>query len=780
MLVLDKRVDVVCRTVEFGKATELFVEVKDYEGHLTRQQVNSIYNDYEGILRTRPSSRLLLVTSAGLSSAAQSYVDGRTDMFHQTIWELEDAALGLMPYVRAQTAAFDDDGLSSYYVDARARVAAYDRDHRRSLASQDIPLLQTVEAWIDEPSAPPLAILGGYGAGKSSFAKRLLSRQAERAIADPSARRPVLIRLGNVTRSTSLDSLLGSLFTSEYEVRGYSFRRFRDLNEKGRLLLILDGFDEMKHAMTWTEFLNEIKELNRLNTGQSKVVLLGRPSAFTSDDEHLEVLRGRIRVEAGLTTRLPNWPQFREYELEQFTRDERMDFVSRFLRAKLQRLDSGAKLSLGAIERRVVEVNRLADEDTDVFGKPVHARILVELALDAEFDLAGLSGTVTRWTLYSQFFSMLARRETEKPARSPIEARFRLEFLRRVAHWLWTQRDGATAFKNSELPKSIFEGLPDGDAEDPADKSREYLAGAFLERKANDHYFFPHRSFAEYLIADGLASSPPTERQHQQYASLIRDGVAGFLEVAPSARNMSEWCTTLGSDSGTIPLDYFLFMANASGGYDAMARRLPATSCWRPFVELLATKPDELYERQRLVSGTIIGEDIRNVASLLAAMTRFHGLLPARPEASGEYGSLKDLSSVVAAALITRTVSSFREKQPGSRHTIDERHAPMLHLAQAAVSVLTEDQSRTVEFSWAKLGDVASGFNERMGPSLETGPQEHDCKLMPSERLPYFTVRELMPAKCSDFFHEVVLRRGSLDHVSLVSRVERRQSQRED
>lgn len=780
ILVNDKRVDIVCRIKELGKATQLFVEVKDYEKHLGRSDVNSIHGDYESILRANPSSKLLLITRNGISSSAQSYIDHKHDMFHQTIWELEDGALGLLPYVAAQTHAFKEDGLSSYYVGARARQALYDLDHCRSLASDSFDLLADVEKWLAEPEAPPLAILGGYGAGKSSFAKRLLSRQANRAIADPSERRPILIRLGSITRSTGLDSLLGSLFTSEYEVRGYNFRRFCELNEKGRLLLILDGFDEMKHAMTWTEFLNEIRELNKLNVGKSKVILLGRPSAFTSDDEHLEVLRGRFRVDAGLTSRLPDWPEFREYELEAFTREERIEFVRRFLQTKLETPSRRPAISKDAVERRVAEVNRLADEDPDVFGKPVHARILVELALDADFDLAGLSGVVTRWTLYAQFFAMLARRETEKPARSPIEGQFRLAFLRRVARWLWTERDGSTAFRASELPNAIFDGLPDGDAETLADKRREYLAGAFLERKAQDNYFFPHRSFAEFLIAEDLASNPPGDRQHAEYAALVRDGVADFLVVAPASRTLGHWCRSLGAESGILPIDYFLFLADAAGGYARMLEHIPPKSCWHPYVRLLASHPEDLHERFKGFSDMILQEDHRTIAFVLSAMTRFHDLLPVQSDTAADHSPLQELTPVAAAALISRTVSLFREKQPGSRHTIEERHSPFLLLAKAATSVQTEDQSRIVQFSWAKLGEAAAALVDKIGPSLVIDTHQYEYRTMPSQRVPYFQVRELMPKRSSDFFHEVVLKRGSLDLVSVVSRVERRSSFREE
>lgn len=765
-----KKVDVVCRVTEFGKSTELFVEVKDYGRNLTREEVARICVDYEPVLDASASSKLLLVTRAGLSPSGQESVDGRSRMYHQTIWEMEDAAFALLPYVRAQADVFEEDGLSSYYIPARAQLAEYDADHERSLTAGDAPLLAVVEEWIDSEDPTPIAVLGGYGAGKSSFARQLVSRQARRALEDPAARRPVLVRLGVITRSAGLDSLLGSLFTSEYEVRGYSYRRFKQFNENGRLLVILDGFDEMKHAMTWTEFLNELRELNTLNAGRSKVLLLGRPSAFTSDDEHLEVLRGRLRVDGGATRRLRGWPEFREYELAPFSREERVEFVRRYLTHSAGSGAAGEE----AVTRRIEEVNRLADQEPDVFAKPVHARILVELALDHDFDLSAFADGVTRWTLYSQFFQLLARRETEKAARSPIEPRFRLEFLRRVAVWLWEHKDGATSFRASDLPKYILDDLPDGDAEILEDKRREYLAGAFLERKANDAYFFPHRSFAEFLVAEHLALDPPASGRHEHRAALVRGGVADFLEVAPASRRVADWCSTLDHASGDLPIDYLLFLVDRAGGYGQCAALLSEDSCWRPLLSILATSSADLESRQRILSDAILSGELHTIALLLTGLTRFYDLVPVRADTGTEFAPLNDLSLVTAASLVTRIVRSVREKEPGGRHTLRQEDAPVLRLAQAAVVLRQEDDSRFFEFSWSRLGTVAAALAERTGPNLTIDSREFAFTSAPVERLPYFAVRNVMPAKASDFFHRMVLRRGGIGEISIVEQTEKR------
>lgn len=102
--------------------------------------------------------------------------------------------------------------------------------------------------------------------------------QAQTALADPLARRPVLIRLGELSRYAGIEGLLGGMFTFDFPVDGFNVRRFLDLNAKGRLLIVLDGFDEMKHAMSWADFRHQIADLNRFTGAAARSCCSGVPA----------------------------------------------------------------------------------------------------------------------------------------------------------------------------------------------------------------------------------------------------------------------------------------------------------------------------------------------------------------------------------------------------------------------------------------------------------------------------------------------------------------------
>lgn len=581
-----KKTDLFFTRPDFGKPFTLFVEAKDLDRPLHRQDVVEIWADYSGIVRKRRPAALLLITRRGLSADAQAYVeDEQSEMRHQTIWELENEILGLTDYVRSLAGVFEQNGLSAYYIEGRARRAHYDAGHEtRWLDTADGPLFDTVQAWIkDEEDFQPIAVLAGYGAGKSSFARRLISHQAQRALADPLARRPVLIPLGGFARYSDLAGLLGGMFTHDFPVDGFNVHRFLELNAKGRLLIVLDGFDEMKHAMSWADFRAQIQTLNRLTEGRAKVLLLGRPSAFTSTEEHVHVLRGLKRYGEGWR-QLPDWPQFAEYELEPFSDDEREAFVRRYLKFRQTR-PGAPPLDDAWIEARAKEVNALAAQDPEIFGKPVHAKILTDLAADPAVDLGRFQGRVSRWRLYETFFASLAEREVEKTARRPIGEADRLDFLREIAFWLWSRKGGATSFSALDVPDSLMERLAPGDAADLEGLKREYLTGAFLEKKSGDVFYFGHRSFAEFLVAQRMVLKAPGPAEHGVYSRLVRDGVRVFLEEAPDKAPIRAWADTLSTAQGALHLEYLEFLAAAFGGVRELAAALPTTSIWLPILE---------------------------------------------------------------------------------------------------------------------------------------------------------------------------------------------------
>lgn len=703
-----KKVDLFFTRRDFGKEWRVYVEVKDYASPLGRSDVVQIWSDYSGIVsRNRPST-LLLITRTGLSADAQAFVgDEQPEMRHQTIWELENETLGLADYLRWLATLFDEYGLSSYYVAGRVRQACYPTPNERQLSTAPVDIFERLLAWADdEADQRPVAVLGGYGAGKSSLARRLVSHLSRRALDEPQARRPVLIRLGDLARYSSLEGLLGGLFTHDHPVDGFNTRTFLALNEKGRLLIVLDGFDEMKHAMSWADFRAQIADLNRLTGAKAKVLLLGRPSAFTSAEEHMHVLRGVRRWSDGWR-RLPDWPEFLEFELDEFTAAERATFFAGYLRQLARQGRDGRTQTDSYIAERVAEVTRLADLEPELFAKPVHAKILVDLASDPEVDLSSFAGGMTRWSLYEFFFGSLAEREVEKSARRPIGEEQRLDFLREVAFWLWTERGGATSFSASDLPDALIDTLSQGEAPDLDALKREYLTGSFLEKKSGDTYYFGHRSFAEYLVAERMVRKPPGPREQAIYSGLVRDGVRVFLLEAPDRNHFRDWVAGLSSAQGLIHLDYLAFLADVFGGLDALRQAVPAKSIWSAILELFDDK--------------VVLDSQTNACILKAMQTDqdvlFFALLSIlQVNAAQQGGERKQWAVKIAGAILDRLFRRAALDEVARKAVVEAEGDAARLLACATVpEVRTHLGARFALFKGARLLEIKAETLRRVG-----------------------------------------------------------------
>lgn len=579
-----KKIDVYFEHRDFGKTQKIYVEAKDYSRPLSRKEVVEIKSDYEGILSKGGPSILLIVTKSGLSADAQSYIDNEISYCrHQTIWEIENSLIDLEDYLRYLKEEYEDSGLSEYYVEngfeIRESTHAEHQEHIRNTAKifdDKTSCFAALENWVKiKDENTPVAILGGYGTGKTSLATRLAAHLAQLALQDNYARQPIVIRLGGIYQYSNIEGILGAYFTNTFPLRNYNSRSFMKLNAKGRYVLILDGFDEMKHSMTWSEFQLQIKDLLRLHNERSKIILLGRPSAFLSETEDRHVLKGEKPYGEHQWRKLADWPRFHELEISNFTDDQRADFITFYL------LHTSKTHSSGEIEQRALLTNEIAEQDPELYQKPVHTKIITDLARDPNFDLTQFKHASSRWFLYKEFVTSLYEREAEKRSRSDISTERRIKFLQDLAFWLWKDKGASISFQVDQIPASLYQDIPRDDLDDPLPLCRELLVGSILERKSSNVFFFGHRSFAEFMVAQRMLNSEPSSRDHELYSQVFQDGVKEFLNDADHERITEGWYNSFNAARGNITQNYLEFLSAGHKGMSGFRQKLHASSPWR-------------------------------------------------------------------------------------------------------------------------------------------------------------------------------------------------------
>jgi NACHT domain len=462
------------------------IETKTYTNAVPLDECSLFCSQYGQLVRSGIVDRAWLISQGEISSAGRNQI--RSTYGHNldcmTFNELQSKILPLEGYLQSLTKEYNDSGLRNYFLPPRLQ--------------DNSDLLHAVVDWINKPEATPLAILGAYGQGKSTFACHLANYLIERRKSDVTSRIPILIPLGDILDEQSIEGLLGKLFTSRYRVENYHFELFSALNEQGRFVLIFDGFDEMKHGMTFHAFKNNMNEIMKLDRGNSRIIILGRHTIFQDSREFRAIISGRDFTLAGQDIASAVRRPCLQLELCEFSREDSIAFVNTYFRYKLSTTKQfSSQVSDHWIRWRIEQLCHPKYES--IIRRPVHAQMMCDVAIDPEYQFSGM----TMYELYDAFIHQLLAREVRKRGRyAEFGVDLRRRFNRAIAWWLWNQ-GAVTTTSLADLPNEICASVVSGIAHqfDQEGLKRELISGCLVE-KARGGVYFGHRSIQEFLVAD--------------------------------------------------------------------------------------------------------------------------------------------------------------------------------------------------------------------------------------------------------------------------------------
>lgn len=472
---------------DFGETKKIAIECKDYSNQLSLREVVNIYTDYSSLIEENQIDRVVLITRNGITPSARKFIQTKKNISHQTFSDLQNSIMDFSHYLHDLSALYENDEVSKYYVKQNYITS--------SIYSSDTDKIeQAILNWVNQDDENPLVILASYGMGKTSLVKRLCKIFVDKYYKNPNSRIPIFIPLGEIGSEQSLEGLLGKLFTSSHIVDHYNFNIFMQLNKSGRFVLFLDGFDEMKYAMSRDTLLYNFNQLNKLVEG-SKVVLTGRPNAFLSYEEQLELLHGKRKTIGEKLRTIPDWPNYTELMIKPFSPEQIKEFFSNYI----------GNIKLSNKNKTIIQRAESSDFNSgqynnllSIASRPVQLKMLVAILPEWKENLDSVTITI----LFSEFIDLIIRRESDKITRNKFSYEKRRLFAQDFAWWMWMENMGLSV-NGSQIPDSLFTPyLQAGD--DLQSIKRDLLSACFIEVKPPTSYFFPHRSFQEYLVAEKL------------------------------------------------------------------------------------------------------------------------------------------------------------------------------------------------------------------------------------------------------------------------------------
>lgn len=382
------------------------------------------------------------------------------------------------------------------------------RDSLQVLALDDA--LRHLNEFLAASAANLYVLLGDYGAGKTTVLNRLMSDLAARKLAAPydsTIRIPLLINLRDYNKVPDFDQVVRSFIVDQAEMGDVSLRMFRRLSNWGRLILLLDGFDEMLQRVTKPDRRRCFQEIADYVRPKAKIVITGRPGYFPDHAEFAEVLASMETSRAtGHTIR----PRIACLQLMDDSQVERF----------VQMLPDDER----ALARDLVFCQPGL---LDLARRPVLAKVITESV--AQLSELG-SEQVTPRRLYEIYTNKWVEIEEDKGSfRVLISPEQKSTFVRYLA--MQMHLSGYLAIHYSELDKRVARYFELDSAEKIDQFSHDVRTCSFLNRTDNGEYRFIHKSFMEFFVAcefERLDESPFA----QSFDKRLTQEMRSFLDLA--------------------------------------------------------------------------------------------------------------------------------------------------------------------------------------------------------------------------------------------------------
>ncbi len=366
-----------------------------------------------------------------------------------------------------------------------------------------------------------LIIVGEYGTGKTALTEVLQKRWAELYQKGDSPRLPFRIELRDFAKQFDSRGLLHH-FLDRNELAHLPVSFVESMISNGRVVLLLDGYDEMAQYLNVRERRACLEALADLASNGAKGILTSRPNYFTEAEElrvfevlyqklgshrQINVLdRAVVEQEREVDSLLERFVLNRvERSLRDLTYEQTIELVRR----RLKDDPEGASVVTGLLSK---VFRNEEDRNVSLSGKPVIITYLLDVVEELKKDDAGdPEQKMSEWDIYNLIVHKLMLRDWART--STLFPTERLLFLQKLALYTSTSQQKSvnessfrevirTVFE-SKMTKKRVEGVTD--AEDSLfDDLRSSTTLTRSTDKVTAQWQFSHNSLREYLLAGYL------------------------------------------------------------------------------------------------------------------------------------------------------------------------------------------------------------------------------------------------------------------------------------
>jgi len=485
--IMGHQIDIILLyTMPDGTVTRTAVECKYIEkGNLRKNDVMSNINNLVDIARNNEVENLIVVTTNGFAKDVWDTAKNNNIQL-LTVGQLLSQTVNFDSYINR--IIYDFENWHEYSEDHRKPIIElfYKADlynhyvHLRCRDSQYQvydPIDRYIENWLKNNDKNHITLLGDYGTGKSSFLLYLTYILAKSYKNDPSALPiPIFISLKNYAEIKDIKKTIIETLENDYDVTVYSPAYFQKLLEEGKLILLLDGFDEMESKSKRDMIVNNFEEINKLVTKNSKVILTSRTHYFKTHSHVKNIFNPQYDDELWKIVR--NNHRFEIVELLEFNNEQIIDFLQRHTNDYME------------MWRKIKSTYNLED----LSKRP----ILLEMIIKSLPRLMKAGKEINSSELYKAYTDVWVDRDDWRSNMSISE---KSVFMEELAYHMFSNNIQSVPYTDlNELVVDHFQRKIVS-SEDADFFDTDTRTCSFLNRDQSGNYKFIHKSFMEYFVA---------------------------------------------------------------------------------------------------------------------------------------------------------------------------------------------------------------------------------------------------------------------------------------
>ncbi|MBV9864435.1 MAG: pentapeptide repeat-containing protein [Abitibacteriaceae bacterium] len=529
----DRVVDMVA-TLEQG-AVKQRVLVRCIDGEIESSDVDELDNVLD---RKTPQGWLISDQRVSQQARERAAADDAFEVFNLAdflrlkIWR---------SYFDALTALVEENRIPDLYVDFGCYKQETDKQGHEKPRKEYTSVDEYIDKWLTERGKRQLSLLGEFGAGKTWFCRHYAHRQLKRYLNDPAKQRlPLLITLRHFAKAMDAQQLINDALYEQYKLQfvGSAYDVFQEMNRRGKLLLILDGFDEMARQVDFDTVVNNFEKLSELAIEGSKVILTRRTEHFRGAKESETILGGEALSQR---VRELHSPSFEVLYLKPFNTDQIRDVIMRRLGS-----EEGPRMAdhildnpnLAEMARKPVLIELLLAALGEVRADELENQAQVYLYATTKLLLRNIESGRTFTTTASKLY-FLCELAWDMIGHNEVRLKVDQSGLRETNPGLRVHYTDI----HKRIKEYFGDQIKDQHTQDIWDS--DLRGQTLLHRDVAGYYEFAHKSLAEYFVA--LKFAVELGCLHPLFAQTYHEAEGQACDIPIKQKDLTRLAPTFGA-----------------------------------------------------------------------------------------------------------------------------------------------------------------------------------------------------------------------------------------